>query len=191
MKKIITLTGPSGTGKGYIGSRLRENLGAGNVPVYTTRPRRDADDSSRIFINDAEFDRMVQQGEFWIVDEHFGARYGFSKKLLQDLDNGQGCSIGEVHVDNVPTFRLYFPSTKTIAFVAESTDILERRLKKRGENPDSIARRLMVAEYETRRIFELEKLFDIIYKINESNEGSMLQELYTYLKDFSCHSLLG
>ncbi len=57
---IITLTGPSGVGKGYLTAQLQSAVGAKIVPWTTTRPARsdDAATNNRRFVAHEEFDQM-------------------------------------------------------------------------------------------------------------------------------------
>lgn len=74
MPNIITLTGPSGSGKSFILNMIEE-LGGDYciIPKYTTRPRRKDDDNAIINVDALPEDCDYRYGQY-------GKEYGFSSK---------------------------------------------------------------------------------------------------------------
>ncbi len=77
--KLLVIIGPSGSGKS---AAMRELQARGRIavtPSWTTRPRR-ADESEATvehrFVDDAEFDRLLNEGFFLQTISLFGHRYG-------------------------------------------------------------------------------------------------------------------
>ncbi|HLD38878.1 MAG TPA: hypothetical protein VJB05_01030 [archaeon] len=183
--KIVTLTGPSGIGKGYLKPRIATHLNAEDIPVYTTRsPRNEHKEPSRIFVADYEFDRMNMEGHLKMVHELFGHRYGFGVQDLERAKFSNGYFITEVHVSNVPKFRDIFPDANMIALVAGSFQMLEDRMEKRGETHESLKTRLEVARVENVEIYRLKGMFDFFHEIHPEFESTTADIVIRYLEGY-------
>lgn len=86
---LVTLTGPSGIGKGYISRLLRESLEIdfATPTVCTTRARRNDDGANRrAGLSMAEFDNLVGSGEVVLAHQPFrqpdSPWYGFITETL-------------------------------------------------------------------------------------------------------------
>src|SRR3954453_20008636 len=76
---LIVLSSPSGAGKSTISRMLLDTDGEVTMSVSaTTRPKRpgEAEDVDYHFVDDAEFDRMIEVGDFVEWAPVFGYRYG-------------------------------------------------------------------------------------------------------------------
>src|SRR5258708_27104133 len=84
---LIVLSSPSGAGKTTISRMLldADDEIAMSVSV-TTRPKRpgEHDGKDYTFVDDKEFDRMIQGGEFVEWANVFGYRYGTPKAPVKD-----------------------------------------------------------------------------------------------------------
>ena len=150
---LIVLSSPSGAGKTTVSRMLldAEHELAMSVSA-TTRPMRpgEAQGVDYYFVNDAEFDRMIQANEFVEWATVFGYRYGTPKgpvkqalregrDILFDID-WQGARQLE------PDFGEHLV---TIFLLPPSMDELERRLRTRGtDGKEVIADRMRRASGE-------------------------------------------
>src|SRR4051812_48237844 len=79
---LIVLSSPSGAGKSTISRLLREADSEVTMSISaTTRPMRpgEVENVDYHFVDDAEFDRMIDAGEFVEWAHVFGYRYGTPK----------------------------------------------------------------------------------------------------------------
>ena len=117
---IVTLTGPSGVGKGYLTAQLQSALGAKIVPWTTTRPARPDDTSTnnRRFVTREEFDLMQSEGLLIGVQNLHGYKYGLEQTFLGMTDR-EGTYVCEINSANVLT-------------------LLKERIQKREPNVGSV-----------------------------------------------------
>lgn len=82
---MIVLLGKNGSGKTYLASYLKEK-GYNYTPNYTTRPKRagEVDGIDYIFINEAEFKKLVKDGFFVEYKEFASCYYGTPITKLSD-----------------------------------------------------------------------------------------------------------
>jgi guanylate kinase len=83
---LIVLSSPSGAGKSTISRMLLESDPEVRMSVSaTTRPKRpgEVDGDDYHFVEDAEFDRMIDAGEFVEWAPVFGYRYGTPKSPVK------------------------------------------------------------------------------------------------------------
>ena len=184
MKKnaLLTLTGPSGIGKGYMKNALKERFEMDVLPVYTTRKRRadEKDSCDRIFLTEDEFSEKLKAKKIVMSNEIHSYNYGFDADILDNINNKR--LIAEVYVDNIKPFRKMFPSTVSIAMITDSTDFLYDRLSRRGGDRDSIASRVQNAKVEMDKILTMRENFNIVYSVNFLNENSIVEDVTEYLE---------
>ena len=158
--KLVLIMGPSGVGKSVILKELRRRLPALHFPCSaTTRTRRPGEGSELYrFVNDAEFDALLQSGailEHAVV--HGGARYGTLKgEIIPFIDQGKTV-VREVDVQGFDSIRndpLFMgpgaPYTlQTIFILPESKEQLIRHIQKRAPmSPEELERRIASMEKE-------------------------------------------
>jgi guanylate kinase len=78
--KLLTLTGPSCSGKTTLQNNLVENHGFKGLVSHTTRPPRkgEADGKDYFFVSDDQFEELKQQGALMEHVEFNGYKYGLS-----------------------------------------------------------------------------------------------------------------
>jgi guanylate kinase len=139
---LIVLSSPSGAGKSTIARMLLEADSQVTMSISaTTRPKRpgETDGADYHFVDDAEFDRMIDAGDFVEWAPVFGYRYGTPKApmkaalrkgrdILFDID-WQGTQQLEAAMgEDLVSIFLLPPS------MAE----LERRLRARGTDSETV-----------------------------------------------------
>jgi len=139
---LIVLSSPSGAGKSTISRLLLETDAEVTMSISaTTRPSRpgEVNDVDYHFVDDAEFDRLVEAGEFVEWAPVFGYRYGTPKAPVKDaLREGRDILFD---IDWQGTQQLQAAMGEdlvTIFILPPSMAELERRLHTRGTDSDEV-----------------------------------------------------
>ena len=121
---------------------------------YTTRPPRpgEADGVDYCFVDDAEFDRMVEAGEFLEHAVVHGRRYGTARAGLAAVTLAGFDIILDVDVQGAEKIKENLSGGVYIFIIPPSIDECRRRLRTRAKDPDEeIERRLKIALEEISR----------------------------------------
>ncbi len=140
------IVGPSGVGKGSIAGAL-----PGRVPrlwlsrSWTTRPRRggEPEDAYR-FVDEETFEEHARAGGFIESATVFGHRYGTP---VPDAPAGHDVLL-EIDVQGAAQVRERRPDAVVILVVAPSREAQQARLRGRGDDEDTVVRRVAEAERE-------------------------------------------
>jgi guanylate kinase len=171
---IITLTGPSGVGKGYLKERLKRILGLSEPDVFTTRKsRRNEKGKGRVFVSKQEFLRRQKNRGLVFVQELYGNLYGFDRNAF----SGNRNTITEIHAGIAKQFREMFPKAIMVAIIPGNQGFLRQRLQRRCESPEETKKRLSAAQRETSAILALKKTFNINYKVGFGNENRIVADI--------------
>jgi len=163
MTRLTVIAGPTAVGKGTIIKRLVEKYGDVWVSVSaTTRPPRpeEMDGEDYLFVSEAEFDRMVEAGEFleWAV-VHGEHRYGTPRQPVKEHLARGIPSILEIDLAGVRQVRRAMPEALFVFILPPSWEELVRRLKFRDtEDDEERARRLRTARVEMGRAHEFDEV---------------------------------
>ncbi len=119
---------------------------------WTTRPRRasDAPDAYH-FVDRPTFEERVDEGGFIEWAEVFGNLYGTP---VPEPPPGHDVLL-EIDVQGAEQMRAHTPDAVVILLLAPSRDAQEARLRGRGDDDDTVARRLAEAEREEAKGREL------------------------------------
>lgn len=122
-----------------------------SVSVTTRRPRPgEVDGVDYVFVDDAEFDRLIAEGDLleW-AEVHGVARYGTRRSAVEEhLASGRPVLL-EIDIQGARQVREHMPDALLVFLAPPSREELERRLVGRGtEDPEERARRLQTAEVE-------------------------------------------
>lgn len=121
-KLFMLLLGPSAVGKSAIIRELKRahpEIGYTYIEPYTTRQLRE-NETDKIHVSDADFDRMEADGQFVFVNDLYGVRYGTPLNTIQQAFAENGTPILDFPLDKVdklanPNYDLLniyvFPST--------------------------------------------------------------------------------
>jgi guanylate kinase len=147
------LAGPTAVGKGTVAAEVRETHPEVwiSVSATTRRPRPGEEDGVHYwFVSDAEFDRMVADGELleWAT-VHQRARYGTPRRPVERaLAEGRPAML-EIDLQGARQVRESMPEALFVFLKPPSWEELVRRLVGRGtESAEERARRLDTAEHE-------------------------------------------
>jgi guanylate kinase len=155
MTTVFIISAPSGSGKSTLVSHLMAELPGLMFSIsYTTRQPRGAerDGESYHFVSRPEFEDMVAREEFLEWAEVFGNYYGTHRGILEEARARGRDLVLDIDVQGARQLIQKIPEAVTVFILAPSRQILERRLRARGEDRDEvIERRLRDAAEEIRR----------------------------------------
>jgi guanylate kinase len=174
--RLVVLAGPTAVGKGSVSAYIRENYPEILLSVSaTTRPPRpgEIDGVHYFFVDDAEFDRMIDSGELleWAV-VHNSYRYGTPRPPIDAaLEAGKRVLL-EIDLQGARSVKAQAPDALLVFLLPPTWEELVRRLTGRGtEDPAEQARRL-----ETARI-ELAAQDEFDYRVVNTEVGAAAREV--------------
>ncbi len=149
---LFIVTAASGTGK----TSLLQALLAVDTQIirsvsYTTRQPRpgEVDGVDYHFVDEAQFMRMLSDGDFLESAEVHGARYGTSQTLVDTALQAGHDTVLEIDWQGAAQVRRLYPEAISIFILPPSLEVLAQRLKGRGQDSmEVIARRLAAAREE-------------------------------------------
>jgi guanylate kinase len=151
---VFIISAPSGSGKSTLVSRLMKEVDGLRFSVsYTTRAPRghEQQGNSYHFISRAEFEERITRGEFLEHAQVFGNYYGTHRDALDQAKGEARDLILDIDVQGASQLKSRLPDAVTIFVLAPSRQILEQRLRARGEDAkEVIERRLRDAAREIR-----------------------------------------
>lgn len=104
------------------------------------------------FVSRADFERRVSRGEFLEHAEVFGNYYGTHRGILEQAREAGRDLVLDIDVQGARQLKCQIPEAVTVFILAPSRQILEHRLRARGEDrEDVIERRLREAAEEIRK----------------------------------------
>jgi guanylate kinase len=121
---------------------------------YTSRPPRghEVEGQSYCFVSRPDFEAMIGRGEFLEWAQVFGNYYGTHCGILEKARAEGKDLVLDIDVQGARQLIQKIPEAVTVFILAPSRQILERRLRARGEDRDEvIERRLRDAAEEIRR----------------------------------------
>lgn len=150
---LISVSGPSGTGKGSVLAKVKElDASFGTSISVTTREPRDneKDGVDYYFKSKEEFTKMVEEGEILEYDEFVGNYYGTPTIALQEMSEAGTDVLLDLTIAGSMALKENFEQSVTIFLLAPSYEELEKRLRGRGtDSDDAIKARLQMARQET------------------------------------------
>jgi guanylate kinase len=152
MTTVFIISAPSGSGKSTLVSRLMANVPGLMFSIsYTTRKPRGAEIEGHNyhFVSREEFEQMIARGEFLEWAEVFGNYYGTHRGILEEAQAQGKDLVLDIDVQGARQLQCRIPEAVTVFILAPSRQILEERLRARGEDrAEVIERRLREAAEE-------------------------------------------
>jgi guanylate kinase len=142
--RLFVVTEPSGAGKTSLIRALLQDVPELRLSVsYTTRAPRPGEQDGREyhFVDEPTFLSMRERGEFLESAEVHGNRYGTSSRVIRDaLERGEDLIL-EIDWQGARQVRQSYPDCVGIFILPPSIEELERRLRARGQDSDTVIRR--------------------------------------------------
>ena len=154
MTTVFIVSAPSGSGKSTLVSHLLATVPGLMFSVsYTTRPPRgqEVDGESYHFVAREDFEAMLARDEFLEWAQVFGNYYGTHRGILEEARARHLDLVLDIDVQGARQLKTKIPEAVTVFILAPSREVLEQRLRARGEDRDDvIERRLKDAAKEIR-----------------------------------------
>ncbi|HEV2448488.1 MAG TPA: guanylate kinase [Candidatus Sulfopaludibacter sp.] len=154
MTTVFIVSAPSGSGKSTLVSRLLSRDSSLLFSVsYTTRAPRgeEVDGVDYHFVSREDFERRIAAGEFLEHAQVFGNYYGTHREVLEKARSAGRDLVLDIDVQGARQLKRQIPEAVTVFILPPSRQILEQRLRARGEDrEDVIERRLREAAEEIR-----------------------------------------
>ncbi|MCE3231044.1 MAG: Guanylate kinase [Alphaproteobacteria bacterium] len=178
---MLVLSSPSGAGKTTIAKKLLElepEL-APSISV-TTRPPRPGEMNGQdyIFVTPGQFNEMIQKGELLEHAEVFGYSYGTPRKrALDTLISGKDIIFDIDWQGTQQLAQIARSDLISVFILPPSTEELERRLKNRAQDEESVVeRRMAEAATEMRTAERLRRtrqsgVVDFVHELRHSSES--------------------
>ncbi len=169
---LFILSAPSGAGKTTLcRSLVRRDDKVRYSVSATTRPRRGNEEDGKAyhFVNDSEFNRLIEEDDLLEWEEVYGYRYGTPKVQVEELLS-QGFDVMlDTDIKGALHLKRLYPESVTVFLLPPSLSELRRRLTARGrDDRETIEARLARAEAE----IELAGEFDYAV-VNDSLSASL------------------
>lgn len=181
---LVILSGVSGAGKDTIKKELIKRMGnVISLPSFTSRkPRQGEKEGVQYhFITKEEFEKRIENGEFYEYDLHHENYYGTSKKLMNEKIKSGKIIVKDIEVNGTENLiKILKNDTKLVTiFLKVNREELKRRLEQRGDNlsEEEMELRLGRLEYEESKI----KLYD--YMIKNDDFEKTIQIIMSIIKN--------
>ena len=149
---VLIVSGPSGSGKSTLVEKILEVPGTLLSVSCTTRSPRKTESNGKWynFVTEAEFQQMVERGEFLEYAQVFGKNwYGTPRKWLEEAQQHKKDLVLEIDVQGALQVKRKLPGAVAVFVLPPSRAELERRIRARGQDSeDEIHRRLERARQE-------------------------------------------
>lgn len=167
MTTVFIISAPSGSGKSTLVSRLLAEVEGLTFSVsYTTRKPRgsEVDGQAYRFVEREEFERRIAADEFLEHAEVFGNYYGTHADTLAGAKEQGRDLVLDIDVQGAAQLKERIPDAVSIFVLPPSREVLEHRLRARGQDrEETIRRRLADAAREIRNY----SLYDYVLVNND------------------------
>lgn len=157
---LFIISSPSGGGKGtLIREVLRTVPNIGYSISFTTRKMREGEIHGQhyFFVSHAEFEKLIEQGEFLEYANVHGNFYGTSKtQVLKEISQGRDIIL-EIDVQGAESVKKALPESVGVFILPPSYQVLRERLTLRQtETAEDLNLRLINSAGEVRRYSEFD-----------------------------------
>ena len=172
---LFVITAPSGAGKSsLIKGLLAAERGVALSVSYTTRPPRagELDGREYHFVGLGAFEAMLERGEFLESAQVHGHRYGTSQKVIEQARATGLDLVLEIDWQGAEQVRRLYPDAIGVFILPPSMRELERRLRARAQDADTVIRRRLENAEE-----EMQHAVEFKYAIINNNFDDALLDL--------------
>jgi guanylate kinase len=172
---LFVVTAPSGAGKSsLIKGLLAAERGVALSVSYTTRPPRagELDGREYHFVGLGAFEAMLERGEFLESAQVHGHRYGTSQKVIEQARATGLDLVLEIDWQGAEQVRRLYPDAIGVFILPPSLRELERRLRARAQDADTVIRRRLENAEE-----EMQHAVEFKYAIINNNFDDALLDL--------------
>lgn len=171
---LFVIVAPSGAGKTTLVNALLKKTPSLVLSIsHTTRPKRSREeaDVNYFFVDQAQFEKMVEGNEFLEHANVFGKLYGTSRKWVeQELARGMDVIL-EIDWQGASQIKQQFPHCVSVFILPPSIITLQERLNRRKQDePEVIERRLSEARLEISHCNECDYII-----VNQHFQAALIQ----------------
>lgn len=168
--KLFFIVGETASGKDSLTRQLCEDLNLSQIISYTTRPKRDGEGDTHVFIDDATYENMKAEGNIAAYTNISGYHYFSTMDQLYSNDiyiiDPRGiASIEDLNIKDMDFCTIY---------INVPMEVRIDRAVKRGDDPEVIMKRVK-SEVEQFTRFKAYTGFD--YSISNLNYDKALEVL--------------
>jgi guanylate kinase len=177
---LFIISAPSGSGKSTLVSQLLTLVEGLDFSIsYTTRAPRGSEVDGREyhFTTRAEFERMVEAGEFLEWAEVFGNYYGTARSALEHAREKGRDLLLDIDVQGALQIMKELPDAASIFILPPSPEVLEMRLRNRSQ-----AERMTVESIIERRLAEAREELKQIWAYKYALVNDVLDHAATELR---------
>lgn len=171
---VFIISAPSGSGKSTLVNRLMQEIRNLRFSIsYTTRaPRgKERHGESYYYVTREEFEQRIAKDEFLEHADVFGNYYGTHQSELDFAARDGYDLVLDIDVQGAAQLKRKIPDAVTIFILAPSREILEQRLRSRGEDAEEVVqRRLLKAADEIRNYDQYDYVL-VNHEVDESAEA--------------------
>ncbi len=155
---LITVSGPSGSGKGTVLGELIKKRDDVKISVsMTTRQKRNGeiDGTNYYFVTKDYFEKKINENSMLEYAQYAGNYYGTPKEPVDEMLKAGKAVILEIDVQGADKIKEIYPNVIRIFIMPPSVSVLERRLRGRNtEDEETINHRLVIAKGEMKMASE-------------------------------------
>lgn len=156
---LLCVMGESSCGKDTLVNKLSERTSHTAICSYTTRPRRDGEGETHIFVDDTIYEEMLSEGKIAAFTEISGYKYWTTTDQLYSN------SYYIIDYDGLKTLKsLNLPNLRIVSvYINVPESIRKERAIKRGDRLD-VYRKRCISEREQFR--QMKKDMDVDYVVS-------------------------
>ncbi len=139
--KLFIISAPSGAGKTSLARALIQSVANAEMSIsHTTRQRRagEVDGKDYFFVSEPEFLAMAEQGVFLEHAQVYGNYYATSRVAVEKMLSDGTHVLLDIDWQGARLVREQMPDAVSISILPPSVEELERRLRSRGSDSDSV-----------------------------------------------------
>lgn len=183
---MIIIVGKSGSGKDSVVKKLTNFYDYKKIVTWTTRPMRpkEIQDVTYHFTDEETFEEKIEEGFFaeWKKYESIEGTWYYGTALL-DLTTFNEDKIIILTPDGYQEIKDIIGKDTLTVYLKSKNRILKSRLKKRGDNPKEIKRRL---RHDKKDFKGIEKEVDVVIENNKRDLwdiAKMIEEMDAIRKE--------
>lgn len=183
---MIIIVGKSGSGKDSVVKKLTNFYDYKKIVTWTTRPMRpkEMQDVTYHFTDEETFEEKIEEGFFaeWKKYESIEGTWYYGTALL-DLTTFNEDKIIILTPDGYQDIKDIIGKDTLTVYLKSKNRILKSRLKKRGDNPKEIKRRL---RHDKKDFKGIEKEVDVVIENNKRDLwdiAKMIEEMDAIRKE--------
>lgn len=177
---LFVVSAPSGAGKTSLLKQLIIELASVQTAIsHTTRSKREleVDGKDYYFVSDNEFNSLIERDAFHEYATVFGNSYGTSKSSITDQIKKGIDVILEIDWQGARQIKKQLPKSRSIFILPPSRSALECRLKRRGQDDDSVINQRM-----NEAISEMSHYNEYDYLVINDDFSAAVEEIKAIIK---------